>query len=492
MDILQYRTGPEAPWVGIPALKGDPGISVKSISINNNNHIVITLDDDSTIVSTNAIPIQGNGINILIVEELPTTGVEKTIYMVLRTEAYLNDYYDEYMWINNKWEIIGSTRLDLSNYYTKSEVNDAITNAVTAASSNYTAGSGINIDSNGVISANVAAADIEYDNTNSHMQATDIQSAIDYLATNSGSGGSDLPTDPAADGSYKLINTVGTNGGLSWEVDTAVPTKTSDLTNDSGFITSVPLATANAVGAVKPDGTTITIDNNGTISAQGDSSLPTDPTVDGSYKLVSTVETVGGVQTATWSWEEDSGGGTTYTFTNGLTESDGTVSWDLNNRVKSGAGDDSLIIGYSGSASGTRSVCLGGVNGGASGQYSVSIGGAKVADKQYAIGIGSKANANSTRQVVIGASDVNTDANGIFGLVFGTATSSSNYGTTTTVDGNGHHYIKGNLYVGCTDYTTTSSGPTTANCGGQKVFYGNLSSTDSAPNVDGAINWVYV
>lgn len=39
----------------------------------------------------------------------------------------------------------------------------------------------------------------------------------------------------------------------------------------------------------------------------GGSSLPTDPSTDGTYKLVNTVATVEGTQTATQSWEEDTG-----------------------------------------------------------------------------------------------------------------------------------------------------------------------------------------
>ncbi len=46
-----------------------------------------------------------------------------------------------------------------------------------------------------------------------------------------------------------------------------VPTKTSQLTNDSGYLTGVPVATENILGGVKPDGTTITIDEDGTIHA---------------------------------------------------------------------------------------------------------------------------------------------------------------------------------------------------------------------------------
>lgn len=48
---------------------------------------------------------------------------------------------------------------------------------------------------------------------------------------------------------------------------TDIPASTSDLTNDSGYLTSVPAATGTAIGGVKPDGTTITIDADGTIHA---------------------------------------------------------------------------------------------------------------------------------------------------------------------------------------------------------------------------------
>ena len=44
-------------------------------------------------------------------------------------------------------------------------------------------------------------------------------------------------------------------------------TKTSQLTNDSGFITDVPVATTTVAGKMKPDGNTITVTEDGTISA---------------------------------------------------------------------------------------------------------------------------------------------------------------------------------------------------------------------------------
>lgn len=65
----------------------------------------------------------------LIVQELPTTDIATdTIYMVPKTTPGTQNVYDEYMYINNAWELIGSTEIDLTNYYTKAEVNAMIQN----------------------------------------------------------------------------------------------------------------------------------------------------------------------------------------------------------------------------------------------------------------------------------------------------------------------------------------------------------------------------
>ena len=68
------------------------------------------------------------GFNIQIVDTLPLTDIDThTIYFVKRTSPSGEaDYYYEYMYINNKWELIGSTELDLTNYYTKDEVQQYV------------------------------------------------------------------------------------------------------------------------------------------------------------------------------------------------------------------------------------------------------------------------------------------------------------------------------------------------------------------------------
>lgn len=69
------------------------------------------------------------GLNIEIVQVLPTQDISTTtIYFVPKSTSETNNYYDEYIYVNNAWEIIGSTELDLSNYVQTSDLV-AITNA---------------------------------------------------------------------------------------------------------------------------------------------------------------------------------------------------------------------------------------------------------------------------------------------------------------------------------------------------------------------------
>lgn len=64
------------------------------------------------------------------VAELPVPGSTRYIYMIPKTSPDADDYYDEYAWSesNNDYSLIGTskTSVDLSNYYTKSEVDGKI------------------------------------------------------------------------------------------------------------------------------------------------------------------------------------------------------------------------------------------------------------------------------------------------------------------------------------------------------------------------------
>jgi hypothetical protein len=63
------------------------------------------------------------GATIEVVTELPEIGEANVIYLVPKQDEDENNVFDEYLYINNEWELIGTTDIDLSNYYTKSEIN---------------------------------------------------------------------------------------------------------------------------------------------------------------------------------------------------------------------------------------------------------------------------------------------------------------------------------------------------------------------------------
>lgn len=65
-----------------------------------------------------------SSLRVQIVETLPETGDTSTIYFVSNGQDVTGaNIYNEYMYINNAWELIGNTQIDLSNYCTQEQVN---------------------------------------------------------------------------------------------------------------------------------------------------------------------------------------------------------------------------------------------------------------------------------------------------------------------------------------------------------------------------------
>lgn len=80
-------------------------------------------------------------LDIEVVTDLPSSDIStSTIYLKLNASAGANNIYDEYIYVNSQWEIIGSTAIDLSNYYNKGEVDSKLTDK--AAASDLTAHTG--------------------------------------------------------------------------------------------------------------------------------------------------------------------------------------------------------------------------------------------------------------------------------------------------------------------------------------------------------------
>lgn len=75
----------------------------------------------------NALISNINSFNVEVVQILPTKNIDThTIYLVPK-ESETDDNYNEYIYINNSWEHIGSTNVDLTNYYNKTEIDTKLT-----------------------------------------------------------------------------------------------------------------------------------------------------------------------------------------------------------------------------------------------------------------------------------------------------------------------------------------------------------------------------
>lgn len=84
-----------------------------------------TASDVSTAINNAIAGI--TGISFSVVQALPQTGETGVIYLVAKATAGTNDAYDEFIWINNGFEYLGTTAVDLSGYVQTTDLV-AITN----------------------------------------------------------------------------------------------------------------------------------------------------------------------------------------------------------------------------------------------------------------------------------------------------------------------------------------------------------------------------
>jgi len=90
----------------LTALRVHEGTGI-SVTQESDGSITLSADVDAEIFVT--------------VTELPETGLANKIYLLPKSEGQVRDILDEYIWINNNWELIGSVSIDLTNYCKKPE-----------------------------------------------------------------------------------------------------------------------------------------------------------------------------------------------------------------------------------------------------------------------------------------------------------------------------------------------------------------------------------
>ena len=70
-----------------------------------------------------------------VVTELPQEDIDENAIYMISVRVNGEDIYDEYMFIDGQWEVLGNTSIDLSDYYTKEEVDSTF--ATIAALAEY-------------------------------------------------------------------------------------------------------------------------------------------------------------------------------------------------------------------------------------------------------------------------------------------------------------------------------------------------------------------
>lgn len=107
----------------LSAFTNDTGFITNSVNNLTNYYLK---SETYTKSEVNTLIGQISTISILVVQALPQTGETNIIYLVPKSASETSNAYDEYIYVSGAWELIGDTTVDLSNYYTKSEVDALI------------------------------------------------------------------------------------------------------------------------------------------------------------------------------------------------------------------------------------------------------------------------------------------------------------------------------------------------------------------------------
>lgn len=87
---------------------------------------------------------------IEVVSSLPVSDIsETTIYLVPAQDPEQGNYYEEYIYVNNAWELVGTTAVDLSGYYTSAQVDTLLAAKANTSSLATVATSGAYADLSG-------------------------------------------------------------------------------------------------------------------------------------------------------------------------------------------------------------------------------------------------------------------------------------------------------------------------------------------------------
>lgn len=106
------------------------------VFVKEDNNLYVLINEDFTNISNWKKLGEGNqatSLEIRVLENLPTDPTtitpslkDKSLVLVKDLAGVSGNLYKEYLFINNKFEFIGESKIDLTNYYTKTQTNDYI------------------------------------------------------------------------------------------------------------------------------------------------------------------------------------------------------------------------------------------------------------------------------------------------------------------------------------------------------------------------------
>lgn len=161
--------------------------------------------------------------SISIVQELPQSGDSHTVYFVPAITSGVTNVYDEYMYISNTWEMIGSTAIDLTDYATKIYVDNGLAlkqntlsgyNNIYIGSNNFITALGYTYDENNesIWHGNNCSTSAAF----THAEGNETMANNDYAHTE-GIGTQALNVGEHAEGMYNISHD---NGGSTLEGST--------------------------------------------------------------------------------------------------------------------------------------------------------------------------------------------------------------------------------------------------------------------------------
>lgn len=178
-------------------------LTIKSIKVNNSaltpdGSKAVNIDLTKYAIKTEvtqeiAEAVSGiEGFDAQVVEELPQTGKKGILYLVANSSEEDKNAYDEYLWLTDKYEKLGTRNIDLSQYALKSEVPTKVSQLTNDSAFQTSAQVGTIVDGKIAGKADKTYVDTELgkkantSHTHTKAQITDMPTKLSQFTNDSG------------------------------------------------------------------------------------------------------------------------------------------------------------------------------------------------------------------------------------------------------------------------------------------------------------------